>query len=284
MHKPATKITTNCILCHSSNIQQCQTIKAFFRIWCCQKCTFTWVDRTDLDRPDATPSYDNYEYNYNLKNNFNNMKLLYIKGLQQRIARTLGDRSLQNCSFLDIGCANGEYLWAAKAIGFGKVAGVEIDSTAVQQAKVYGEVTDNVCKFPESSFDVVQIKNVLGNITDFVTFMNCCLKVLKPGGFLLLDVLNQDSLTALLRNNLLRRYQKIGRYGHLRPPYVVNGFNQASLKELYSRLGLNITWCATSYVGNPLVPYAPNFALKLMGLTGALVGKGTMLLTEAKVT
>lgn len=274
--------TANCPLCKSNNILERAKIGAAFKVWRCRECTLVWVDRSDLARPEAAPSYQDYDYNQGLRNAFEQMKPLYVKGLQDRIARTLGDRSLQNCSFLDVGCANGEYLWTAKSIGFGTVAGIEIDASAAKKASVYGEVADDVSKFAPSSFEVVQIKNVLSNIPDFVDFLSSCLKVLKPDGFLLLDVLNQDSLTALLRNNLARDYHKTGRYGPLRPPYVINGFNQASIKELYRRCSLTPTWISTSYMGTSLVPYAPNFTVKVLGLAGSLLGKGSMLIAEAK--
>lgn len=274
-------VTESCLVCSSNSIQHYKTVGAFFRIWRCGQCTFTWVDRSDLDRPDAVASYEDYYHNQWIRENFESTKPFYLKGFKQRIARTLGHRSLQDCSFLDVGCANGEYLWTAKSIGFGVVAGVEIDSTAAKRASTYGEVKDNACKFSESSFDVVQIKNILGNIPDFVPFMAACLKVVKPNGFLLVDVLNQNSLTTQLRNILIRDYQS--RYGYIRPPYVVNGFNKASLMELYNRLGLTPTWVSTSYVGSSLVPYdSCTFRGRLIGMTCSLVGKAMYLLTEAK--
>ncbi|MBN3960624.1 class I SAM-dependent methyltransferase [Nostoc sp. NMS8] len=275
--------TLNCPLCCSNNILQRTTVGTFFKVWRCGECTFTWVDRNDLARPEAAASYDNYGYNRHLRSSFEQMKPLYIKGLQQRISRRLSDRSLQNCAFLDVGCANGEYLWTAKSIGFGRVAGVEIDSSAAKLASVYGEVVDDVEKFAPFTFDVVQIKNVLSNIPDFVGFLSSCLQVLKPDGFLLLDNPNQDSLTALLRNTLARDYQKTGLYGHLRPPHVINGFNLASIKELYRRLHLTPTYISTSYIGTSVVPYyPPNFTAKVLGLTTSFFGKGSLLITEGK--
>jgi SAM-dependent methyltransferase len=280
--------TTNCPLCCSNNILKCGTAGAFFKIWRCGECTFTWIDRSDLARPEAAASYQDYAYNRGLRNDFEQMKPLYIKGLQQRISRTLGDRSLKNYAFLDVGCANGEYLWTAKSIGFSRVAGVEIDSSAAKQASVYGEVADDVCKFTPSSFDVVQIKNVLTNIPDFVGFLTSCLKVLKPDGALLIDVLNQDSCTAILRSIWTRDYQeRVGgtsKYGYLRPPYVINGFNKASLKELFRRFDLTQTWLGSSYPGNYYLPYSEvTSSVKQALFWGfSMVGKGAYLLTEAK--
>jgi len=275
--------TESCILCKSNNILKCAEVGDCFKVWRCQECTLTWIDRSDLARPESTPVYQDYNYNQNLRNTFEQMKPLYLKGFRERVERTVSTKSWKNCAFLDVGCANREYLWTAKEMGFGKVTGVEIDGNAAKEASVYGEVVDNVSKLPPSSFDIVQIKNVLSNIPDFVNFLSSCLKVLKPDGFLFMDLLNQDSLSALLRNNLAKEYKKTGRYGQLRPPYVINGFNLASLNKLYSLCGLTIVSFRTTYMGTPLLPYAPNLTVKLLGVTSLLLGKGTMLITEAKL-
>jgi SAM-dependent methyltransferase len=282
--------TSNCPLCCSNNIRKLGTAEAIFQIWHCGECTFTWVDRNDLAKPEAAASYEDYGYNQNLRKVFEQMKPLYIKGLQKRIIRTLGDRALQNCAFLDIGCANGEYLWTAKSLGFGVVAGVEIDSVSAKQASSYGEVTDDVGKFPPVSFDVVQLKNVLGNINDFVSLMNSSLKVLKPNGVLLIDVLNQDSGTAMLRSILMRDYQEreggSSKYGYLRPPYVINGFNKASLKELFRRWDLTPTWLSSAYpIENCYLPYTEDssFVKKALFTGFSMAGKGAYLLAEAKL-
>lgn len=280
--------TVNCPLCSSNNILKRGTAEAFFNVWHCGECKFTWIDRSDLARPEVAASYHDYDYNRGLKNNFEQMKPLYVKGLQKRISRSLGDRDLKNHAFLDVGCANGEYLWTAKSIGFDRVAGVEIDSSAAKQASVYGEVADDVCKFAPSTFDVVQIKNVLTNIPDFVGFLTSCLKVLKPKGVLLIDVLNQDSCTAMLRSIWTKDYQeRVGgtsKYGYLRPPYVINGFNKASLNELFRRFDLIPTWLGSSYPGNCYLPYAevPISVKKALFGVFSMAGKGAYLLAEAK--
>jgi SAM-dependent methyltransferase len=212
------------------------------------------------------------------------MKPLYLKGLRQRISRTLGNRPLKHCSFLDVGCANGEYMWAAGVMGFGVVTGVEIDREARQRALRYGEVFDDIRKLKKASYDLIQIKNVLSNVPDFIAFMETCITVMKAQGVILLDVLNQDSLTAFLRNTMIRNYQKTGRFGPLRPAYVINGFNKKSLLLFYQHLGLTATWLKTSYMGSPLVPYAPSVVAKSLGVIGSVFGKGSMLVSEARRT
>jgi SAM-dependent methyltransferase len=274
--------TTSCPLCASNEIKNQVIVGNNFKVWNCGGCRFTWVDRDDLSRPEAAPSYDSYDYSKGLRRAFEQMQTLYLKGFEQRLKRTLGPRSLKNSAFLDVGCANGEYLWTCKSLGFGLVSGVEIDSEAARHASRYGEVADDVSKLSHSTYDIIQIKNVLSNIPDFLGFLNTYRSLLKPNGFLFIDVLNQYSLTAVLRNTLIKQSEKTCRYGPLRPPYVVNGFSKSALKTLLLTQGYSLTHLSSSYMGSPQVPYAPNRIAGLLGLVGSWMGRGSMLIAEAK--
>ncbi|MEG4106146.1 hypothetical protein [Microcoleus sp. S13_C5] len=53
-------------------------------------------------------------------------------------------------------------------------------------------------------------------------------------------------------------------------------------KELYRCFYLTPTWISTSYMGTSVVPYAPNLTVKMLGLAGSLLGKGSILSAEAK--
>lgn len=266
-----------CPLCGSNAQKERRTDRAFYHIWRCSRCRLEWIDRNDLTKPEATPSYENYGYNLAIMEEFGRMKAVYLKGFRQRIDRTVGSRGLSNCAFLDVGCANGEYLWTARQLGFGHVSGVEIDSVAAGHAGMYGDVFNDVRELSHS-YDVIQIKNVLTNIPDIIAFMAPCLEVLKPNGFLFIDVLNQDSFGSLLRH-IFRRKR---RYGYLRPPYVINGFNRTSIAMLFWRLRLVPTLVSTSFVGSSSLPYSASFLPRAVGVTGKLLGRGSMLITESR--
>lgn len=59
---------------------------------------------------------------------------------------------------------------------------------------------------------VPRIKNVLSNIADVWGFPAGYLRLLKHGGFLFLNVLNQDGLTSVARTLLRRDYRRNGAY------------------------------------------------------------------------
>lgn len=251
------------------------------RIHRCINCTFCWVDREDLKNSPVKPNYENYGYNSQMTMSFEHLKRLYIKGFKARVKHSIGKKQLENCSFLDVGCANGEYLWTAKELGFGSVSGVEIDPVAAKRASVCGEVKENASQLTCTRFDVIQIKNVLSNIPNIIDFMQEYVGLLADNGTLFLDVLNQDCLTATLRVLLGQNGNKNGRFGPIRPPYVINGFNRKSLAALFDRLGLKPQFTCTSYAGHPLIPYKSNPVIRALGFAGSLFGKGSMLVTES---
>lgn len=269
---------TPCLICKSVATKKVTVIGDDYRVRRCDNCQFSWVDRRDLARPESKPDYEDYGYSRNILASFEQMQAGYVSGFKERVRRNLPDRDLSQCSFLDIGCANGEYLWTARQVGFGLVSGVEIDHAAAARAAEHGEIADHTGKLSNRSFDVIQIKNVLGNIEDPMSFLSDCLTVLSPAGTLFLDVLNQDSLTSSI--NKVAKYDG-RRYGPLRPPYVINGFNPSSIAHVLNAFGLRQLWGTTSYVGSRLVPYGHCPAARVLGFVGSLAGRGSMLITES---
>ena len=245
----------SCLVCNSEQVYLTCTLQGLFRVWKCGLCRFIWVDRLDLSSPQAAVDYQDYPYNNQIAGHFEAMRFYYERGLRERITRTLGNVELRDQAFLDVGCANGEYLCVAKELGFGTVAGVEIDDVAANRARAYGEVCKDVRDLSCGHYDIIQIKNVVSNINDFRPFVGKCLSVLKSGGFLLLDAINQESISSLVRTTGWLGTDASSRYGHLRPPFVVNGFNKKSLAILLCQLGLKPTLVTTARIGSTMVPY-----------------------------
>lgn len=97
-------------------------------------------------------------------------------------------------ALLEIGCGNGFFLKQALAQGFAVVRGVEPSAEAVCKA---GPLRDNiVCNvmrsglFEPSTFDVVCMFQVFDHISAPGPMLDECLRVLRPGGVLL--ILNHD--------------------------------------------------------------------------------------------
>lgn len=91
---------------------------------------------------------------------------------------------------LDVGCGVGTFLSVARRRGF-EVTGVDIAAPPVRVARDQGfdarvgSLADQC--FPEASFDVVSLWDVIEHVEDPVALLREIRRVLKPGGTLLLE-------------------------------------------------------------------------------------------------
>jgi SAM-dependent methyltransferase len=106
-------------------------------------------------------------------------------------------------SILEIGCGNGFFLEQARAQGYRDPRGVEPSQAAIDLSRedVRGGI---VCAmmgpglFPEASFDVVCLFQVLDHVFDPAGTLKACLQILKPGGLILCLNHNVEALSARL--------------------------------------------------------------------------------------
>ncbi len=120
----------------------------------------------------------------------------YLKKLAQRM-----DTHTKPWSYLDIGCGNGFMLTAAKEAGFEHVYGCEPSHHAIEQAdpSIRHFIKQGMFSaelFQNQRFDAVSCFQTLDHIPDPRAFVRECLKVLKPGGYVLFINHNIASLAA----------------------------------------------------------------------------------------
>ncbi|HIC89843.1 MAG TPA: class I SAM-dependent methyltransferase [Anaerolineae bacterium] len=138
---------------------------------------------------------------------------------------------------LDVGCGAGWYLNAMRAWGW-RVIGLELDQTAVQlaqRASIPILVGDLAAAWPvrAGSFHVVTMWHVLEHLPDPVAALKRARQALTPGGLLLLEAPNADSLVA----------QVLGCYWfhHDLPRHLV-AFNPATLRRALTEAGFRDVW------------------------------------------
>lgn len=126
----------------------------------------------------------------------------------ENLARTYGaylarlDRhGARRGSLLEIGCGNGFFLMQAWAQGYGDVRGVEPSRSAIElaAAEIRGRIVCAMMQpglFPEATFDVICLFQVLDHIFDPAPLLQTCFHILKPGGFVLCLNHNVEALSA----------------------------------------------------------------------------------------
>jgi SAM-dependent methyltransferase len=149
--------------------------------------------------------------------------LVWRSGQERRLAmiRTAAGDCLIDGYVLDVGCGVGMYLQALRAYTL-FTFGVEIEGEHVREAAAYGHVVQGVGEqlpFADNCFDMVLSHEVIEHVADDRSCVADMVRVLKPGGRLVLFCPN-------------RLY-----------PFETHGYY----------------WCGVYHFGNvPLVNYLPN--------------------------
>jgi SAM-dependent methyltransferase len=130
---------------------------------------------------------------------------------------------------LDVGCGEGNFL--AKAREKGAIAsGIELNKKAAKIANDKGiQVHEELLHSHQFTgfYDVVTSFQVLEHVADPVSFVQECVRVLRPGGTLVIGVPNDDSFLRLDPDNYLNQ-----------PPHHMGLWNRSSLLALASVTGL----------------------------------------------
>ena len=113
-------------------------------------------------------------------------------------------------SLLEIGCGNGFFLEQALAQGYTDVRGVEPSTEAISRAipTIRKQIVCDVMRpglFEAATFDVVCLFQVFDHLSDPAGVLDECLRILKPGGFLLILNHNIDASSA----RILREHSPI---------------------------------------------------------------------------
>lgn len=101
-------------------------------------------------------------------------------------------------TLLDVGCATGEFILAARALGW-QAVGLEIDERQVEVARESGADARVCSDFPsyirDTKFEAITFNHVLEHVPSPRAYLEKALQLLMPGGILLVSVPNYDSLS-----------------------------------------------------------------------------------------
>ena len=179
---------------------------------------------------------------------------------REAIAKITG---LATGRILDIGCADGRYLAGFQRAGW-EVTGVEVSPVAAAWAREQFQVpvlegTLDTIDLPERHFDLVRLKHCIEHLPDPRGALNHAYRVLRPGGFVIIDTDNADGLRSRVEIafnrlfgplaarivRLLMHKDLTGRYGRLTPPIHLFTFNPSSMSRLLSSCKFETLECFT---------------------------------------
>lgn len=149
---------------------------------------------------------------------------------------------------LDVGCGGGRFLNRMYKRGW-EVEGTDLDEQAASRASArYGtkiHVGDLPhCALPANHFDVVTMSQTIEHLYDPNATLNECLRILKPGGLLVITTPNVNSVGAREFGAFWRGWEA-PRHLHL--------FSVESLQGLIQHAGFRVTEARTYTAGSAVV-------------------------------
>jgi 2-polyprenyl-3-methyl-5-hydroxy-6-metoxy-1,4-benzoquinol methylase len=181
------------------------------------------------------------EYYFKAKNNHaSTIRESYLRTAKSQVG--LIQKYTRGMNLLDIGCAQGFFLFSASKAGY-TTKGIEISQDAVEyareefgldiEAKPFEEL-----RFTENSFDVVTLWQVLEHVPYPLMILEEVHRILKPGGLLVVSTPNIESIPAKI---LRKKWWDIKRLH-------VNQFTTKTLTGILQNAGFKNASCV-SYKG-----------------------------------
>jgi 2-polyprenyl-3-methyl-5-hydroxy-6-metoxy-1,4-benzoquinol methylase len=242
---------TSCQVCGSSE-RSLKFEDGPYQIYTCSSCTFVYV----TPRLTGQALLDVYNETYWKSDNpkergyadYAKESALYLKTYKKRM-KLVSKWLPQSGRILDVGCAAGYFLRVAQQHGH-DVHGVEL-SEAISQAaiqslgsdRVYNGFLDDAVEargWQPHSFDLITIWDVIEHVPDPQALLSSILKLIKPGGKLLLETQNVESRLA---NKLGKRWHHYKHDEHL------YHFNPQTIDRLLSDCGYKVLTCGSAYAG-----------------------------------
>lgn len=144
-------------------------------------------------------------------------------------------------NLLDVGCANGEFLFLAKQHGFTPY-GVEANAYTAKIASQNGFPVFNgtleQMYFENAYFSVIYLGDVIEHVTNPIVLLKECKRILKKGGIMVVSTPNTDCFWVVVTQRICGWFKFP--WSVLHPPYHVYLFSTANFKKLMHTLGFTV--------------------------------------------
>jgi len=155
------------------------------------------------------------------------MKLLTFTARLKKISRFL-----KTGKALDVGCATGYFLEAAKAAGW-EPYGVELSeySSRLAQKKFGDRIFNGTLEeahFADETYDLITLSDLLEHIRDIDVFMREVVRILKPSGLLMIVTPNAASLSCRVMG---------AKWSHYKAEHL-HYFSPVTIKALLKKSGV----------------------------------------------
>ncbi|MFP4061059.1 MAG: class I SAM-dependent methyltransferase [Bacteroidales bacterium] len=168
-----------------------------------------------------------------------------------------------NGRFLDIGCGNGKLLILAARHGW-TVEGLELSDFYATKLKQTAGIPVHVVDFIDfnpgenEKYDLITLRHVFEHLPDPVKSIRKIKALLNPGGHVLMEFPNIESMEAKNKRFLSRLGIRKKKYDSVYKPGHCNEFSRRSFSYLLDKTGFNLVIWET-YSMNPILNFIYKF-------------------------
>jgi len=226
-----------CPICEAENLNQWGTVGSY-EILKCDSCGLGITSPFPSEEDVTHTNEETYQVDKRIHTYLSRQK--YFEKIYRKHISLIKKYKVEG-ELLDVGCNIGLFLKVARDEGF-DVKGVELNKTCA----VYGEKHFDLdirseflqdVAFPEKSFDVITLFDVLEHVADLQGFTSELKRILKDDGLLVLQSPNFDSLIAKITES---------KWNWLTPPDHLYHFTPRAIKQLLEEKGFLVrnldTW------------------------------------------
>lgn len=226
---------SECLLCFSRDVSTCQTVRdrPDCHLYSCPACGLKFISPQPSD--DFLRKLYSKEYydQWGTEEHYEIIRKMKISTFNMRLK--LIEKFKSGGNILDVGCATGFFLEAARSAGYTPY-GVELSeySAGIAQKRFGADFVFNgileQCPFREESFDVIVMSDLLEHVKNPEDVMSRVRRLLKADGIVVIVTPDTDSYTHRIMKN---------RWVHYKLEHLFY-FNITSLRKLAERQGFRI--------------------------------------------
>jgi len=215
----------------------------------CERCGMGWASpRFDQERLEEIYKSENYWRSASPKvqgyTDYRADERLYLDTFRKRM-RFVGRHGSPSGRSLDVGCAAGFFMAAARESGF-EAHGLEISETIASHARErFGFDTIHIgtlqsAPYPPGHFDLITMWDVVEHVVDPVALLVKARELLRPGGLLVIETQDIDSRFA----------RTLGpRWHHYKHEEHIYHFTPSTVRTLLARAGFDVVKLTHRYGG-----------------------------------
>jgi len=225
-------LTETSISLPEGNLRQCPSCGQLL-----SPCSQAWYDKSmqEFDTPEGMVPEGSHHQRYNKR-----MSKILHKAKQQLAYHT------DHIMSLDVGCSSGALLEVALRCGFDAYGAEPAEQAAntaalVPNAHVFKGFLHEA-KYPDNHFDIITLFEVIEHLTNPIALTQEMMRILKPGGILLIGTGNADSWTVQVQSEKWEYFDISGHGGH------ISFFTPQSMTKLAQQCGLSAKEISTKRV------------------------------------